>query len=215
MSWFYFLVFGMNKHDQWNKECFFQQELWLGKLVNYPAHPDVSLCKIHYQRYHLWYRGSRVSVLRWRHSSPLHPVRCLNRRHSCHMSAFQCASEPAEECEAIFMRLNTVSWLKRFEFWLGQTGFLWAVPVRRRQFWKYYPKLCQDHSLQHSLSLSLSAAQSAITMATLSEQQINKHVYKVNVSKIIKTVCVIYVGFLPNKLHVFCRVIWQTLFRSW
>jgi len=138
MGWLYFSVFGVNKQGQWNKAFFSKQELRLSKLVNYPWHPNVSLSKICYKRSHLWYRGPRASVLWWRHSFPLHPVRCLDRRHSCHMSAFQCASEPAEECEAIFMRLNTASWLERFEFWPGQTGFFWAVPGLPRQFWKYY-----------------------------------------------------------------------------
>jgi len=66
--------------------------------------------------------------------------RSLDCRHSCDVSAFQCSSEPAEECEAVFMRLNTVYWQKRFEFWPEQTGFLRAVPVLRCQFWKYYLK---------------------------------------------------------------------------
>jgi hypothetical protein len=165
---------------------------------------------------HLRCRGSTASTLWWRHSSPLHPVICLDRRHSCHMSAFQCASEPAEECEVIFMCLNTVSWLTWFEFWPGQRGFLWDVPVLRRQFWNYYLILHHDPSLPYSQSLPVGAALPAITVATLIEPQINRHVYEVSIPRSLKLfVWIIYMDFPPNKLHIFCRVIWSTLFRSW
>jgi hypothetical protein len=164
----------------------------------------------------LRYRGSTASALWWRHFSPLHPVRCLDRRHSCHMSAFQCASEPAEECELIFTCLNTVSRLTWFEFWPGQRGFLWVVVVLRFQFCNYYLKLRHDPSLPHSQTLSVSATLSAITVATLIEPHINRHVYEVNIPRSLKLfVWIIYVDFPPNKLHIFCRVIWSTLFRSW
>jgi hypothetical protein len=141
MGWCYFLVFGVNKWGKRNEVCFPNKNFGSGNWWIVQRIPILVWAKCVIKVCNLRYRGSTASRLWWRNSSPLHPVRCLDRRHSCHMSAFQCASEPAEECKVIFMCLNTVSWLTRFEIWSGQRGFSWLSQSLHANFgiiiWNY------------------------------------------------------------------------------